>query len=165
MSGATTAPEIAVDVLVEAGAWPKPAPLKRLVRRAALASLAAARPPLSGAPELSAVFTDDAHIGILNRQFRGKDSPTNVLSFPGTPAESDRFGPMLGDIVLALETIEKEAERQNLTFDAHLTHLIVHGFLHLLGYDHIEEAGAAVMEGLETAVLATLRIADPYADA
>jgi probable rRNA maturation factor len=159
------APTVAIDVLVEAGAWPKPAGLRSLVRRATAAALEAARPPLSGSPELSAVFTDDAHIRKLNRHFRRKDAATNVLSFPAPAAESGRFGPMLGDIVLALETIEKEAENQNLTFEAHLTHLIVHGFLHLLGYDHLGEADATIMEGLETAILADLGVADPYAEA
>ena len=111
------------------------------------------------------VFTDDAHIHRLNRHFRDKDKPTNVLSFPAGPPIGGRFGPLLGDIVLARETIAREAEGQGLTIDDHLTHLIVHGFLHLVGYDHVEDADAAVMERLETAILASLGIADPYAGA
>jgi probable rRNA maturation factor len=86
------------------------------------------------------------------------------LSFPAPGQEKGGFGPLLGDIVLARETIDKEAELAGLTPAAHLTHLIVHGFLHLLGYDHLHDADAAIMEGLETAVLAGLGIADPYAD-
>ena len=99
----------------------------------------------------------------LNRDYRGKDKPTNVLSFPRRRLLAGRLGPLLGDIVLAAETVAREAEDEGLALDDHLTHLIVHGFLHLLGYDHEDEAEAAVMEGLETAILGGLGIADPYA--
>lgn len=155
-------PDVAVDILVEAGNWPKKAGLKRRVERAVDAALAVARPPIAASAEISVVFTDDAHIRTLNDRFRGKDKPTNVLSFPAPGTGKGRFGPLLGDVVLALETIENEAKNLGLTFEAHLTHLIVHGFLHLLGYDHLHESEAATMEGLETHVLAELGIADPY---
>ena len=155
-------PDFAVDVLVEAGAWPKKAELKRRVERAVGAALAVAKPRLAAAAEISVVCTDDAHIRALNSRFRGKDKPTNVLSFPASGTGKGRFGPLLGDVVLALETIENEAKTLGLTFEAHLTHLIVHGFLHLLGYDHLNESDAATMEGLERHALADLGIADPY---
>jgi probable rRNA maturation factor len=120
--------------------------------------------PLKFAPpaEVSLVFTDDAHVRRLNRAYRGKDSATNVLSFPA-PANNSAFGPPLGDIALAAETVRREASAEGVTLGEHISHLLVHGFLHLVGYDHENEAEAAVMEGLETAILARLGIADPYA--
>jgi len=151
-----------VDLLVEAGAWATEPALRRLVERAMAAAMAAARPLVAPDSELSLVFTDDAHVRRLNRQYRGKDSRTNVLSFPAPAARPGVVGPLLGDVVLAHETVAREADEQGLAFDAHLTHLIIHGFLHLLGYDHEEEGEAAVMEGMETRVLGHLGIADPY---
>ncbi len=109
------------------------------------------------AGELSLALMDDARIQQLNKDFRGKDKPTNVLSFPsGGPA------PMLGDIVLALETVRREAQAKNISVEDHTTHLIIHGFLHLQGYDHVAEAEAGVMEALEIAALADLNIDNPY---
>lgn len=111
---------------------------------------------------VSLLLGDDAALAALNRQFRGKDGPTNVLSFP--PAEGDAGGAgFLGDIALAAETVAMEAEFQGKRFDDHAAHMIVHGFLHLLGYDHMEPAGAESMEGRERMILASLGIADPYA--
>jgi len=155
---------VSVDLLVEAGDWPPPRTLKRLADRAIAAAVSKARPKLAATAEVSLVATDDAHVRRLNRAYRKKDKPTNVLSFPAKPAESGRFGPLLGDIVVARETIAREAEAGGLTFEDHLSHLIVHGFLHLLGYDHVHDADAAIMERLETAILAELGIADPYSE-
>ncbi|NTE85088.1 rRNA maturation RNase YbeY [Agrobacterium rubi] len=116
------------------------------------------------ATELSLVFTDDASIREINAQWREKDKPTNVLSFPAYPLEpGDMPGPMLGDIVIARETVEREALDLEKSFDDHLTHLLVHGFLHLFGYDHIQADDAEEMEGLETRILAKLGLSDPYA--
>lgn len=118
---------------------------------------------MKGAAELSVVLTNDEEQQGLNRDWRGKDSSTNVLSFP----QIEPFGPVtgiLGDITLARETILREAEDQGTSFDHHFTHLVVHGTLHILGYDHIEDDEALVMEGLETQILAGLGIADPYAE-
>jgi probable rRNA maturation factor len=109
------------------------------------------------------VLTDDAAQRALNREWRGIDKPTNVLSFP----QIEPFGPvsgLLGDVTLARETLEREAGEMGIAFPDHLTHLVVHGVLHLLGYDHIEPADALVMEPLETQILGGLGIADPYAD-
>ena len=109
------------------------------------------------------LLTDDAEQRALNAQWRGKDAATNVLSFP----QLEPFAPLaglLGDISLARETLEREAAELGKSFTDHFTHLVVHGFLHILGHDHIEEADALVMEGLETQILASLGIADPYAD-
>ncbi len=105
--------------------------------------------------ELSLAFVDDTRIHALNRQFREKDKPTNVLSFP-------MDGMMLGDIVLARETIAREAGEQGKEFEHHLTHLIIHGFLHLLGYDHLDPKNASEMETIEIAALAQLGIDNPY---
>jgi probable rRNA maturation factor len=153
---------IAIDVRIEAGKWLSRAKLTALAGRSLAAAVAKARPKLAPEPELSLLFTDDAHIRVLNRQYRGKDKPTNVLSFPAPPAKPKSFGPQLGDLVFAAETIAAEAKRDAVTLDDHLAHLVVHGFLHLLGYDHEVEREAVAMERLETAILAGLGIADPY---
>jgi probable rRNA maturation factor len=118
---------------------------------------------VTGAAELSIVLTNDAEQRELNRDWRKIDKTTNVLSFP----QIEPFGPvagLLGDITLARETLEREAAEQGVTFEAHFTHLVVHGFLHILGHDHLEETEAVTMETLETKILAALGIADPYAD-
>ena len=151
-----------VDIMVEAGAWQDEPALSQVIERAIAAAMAVARPHAAPGAELSLVFSDDAHVLRLNRQYRGKDSPTNVLSFPAPGARPGVIGPLLGDIVFAHETVAREAVEQRLAFADHLTHLIVHGFLHLLGYDHEEDGEAAVMEGMETRILGNLGIADPY---
>lgn len=128
-----------------------------------LEALRQSRAKVTGVAELSIVLTDDAEQQVLNRDWRGIDRPTNVLSFP----QIEPFGPVsgiLGDITLARETVAREAAELGKSFTDHFTHLIVHGFLHILGYDHIEDADALVMEGLETQILKSLGIADPYAD-
>ena len=132
-----------------------------LADRAVFEALKQSGAKVRGVSELSIVLTDDAEQQGLNRDWRGIDKPTNVLSFP----QIEPFGPVtgiLGDIVLARETLEREAAELGKPFADHYTHLVVHGFLHILGYDHIEEAQALVMEGLETKILATLGIPDPY---
>ena len=136
--------------------------MQALADRALSAAQAAELPDIAPDAEVSLVFTDDARVRVLNRQYREKDKPTNVLSFPAAPLIPRRLGPPLGDIVMARETIAEESEAQGLDFTAHLTHLIVHGFLHLVGYDHESDDEAAVMERLETAILGRLGIADPY---
>jgi probable rRNA maturation factor len=127
-----------------------------IVRRA----VAAAAPPDTADSELSVVLTDDAEIKSLNAQWRHKDEPTNVLSFPASTAGP---GPrLLGDIVIAYETTAREAEQEAKPLADHLSHLAVHGFLHLLGYDHESDADATVMERLEREILARLGVPDPY---
>ena len=119
---------------------------------------AAAAEGVAGA--VSLLLADDAAVTALNRDFRGRDAPTNVLSFP--PAPEAREPGFLGDIALAAETIAREAENQGKSIECHAAHLVVHGFLHLLGYDHESEADAEAMEARERAILASLGIADPY---
>ncbi len=118
--------------------------------------------------EVSVALTDDAALQALNKAWRGKDRPTNVLSFPAEmpdlPPGALQATP-LGDIALAAETVQREAREQDKSFDDHLTHLTVHGLLHLLGYDHETTDDAAEMEALEIEILARLGVADPYRDA
>ena len=111
---------------------------------------------------VSLLLGDDATIASLNAQFRGKPGPTNVLSFPPSPDNPVAEG-FLGDIALAVETIVEEANFQGKRFEHHAAHLAVHGFLHLLGYDHEESADAEAMEARERAILASIGIEDPYA--
>lgn len=114
--------------------------------------------------ELSMLFTNNAHIQEINAQWRNKDKPTNVLSFPAFAlSPGQKPGPLLGDIALAYETIKDEAQTEEKPFDHHLTHLIIHGLLHLLGYDHETEKQAEEMEALERKILHALAIPDPYA--
>jgi len=119
--------------------------------------------PIIGPAELSLLLTNDARQRELNREWRDKDSSTNVLSFPNLPPFTPLSG-LVGDISLARETVEREAGAQKKTFAAHFSHLVVHGFLHILGHDHIETNEAELMERLETDILAELGIEDPYAD-
>jgi probable rRNA maturation factor len=156
-----TAPPLDIAVIVNDDAWPEN--LEARAEQAILAAMALAKPKVKGAAELSILLTNDAEQHELNQQWRGKDSSTNVLSFP----QIEPFGPvvgLLGDITLARETLEREAAEQGTSFDDHFTHLVVHGFLHILGYDHLDDAEALQMESLETQILATLGVEDPYAD-
>jgi len=152
-----------IDIALEAGDWPDETSLAAIAQTATGAALAELGIDTGVQAELSLLFTDDAHIQTLNREWRAKDKPTNVLSFPAFDvAPGDPLPPMLGDIVLARETIESEAALEQKPFDHHLTHLIVHGLLHLLGYDHEMEEEAEEMEALERAALRRLAIPDPY---
>lgn len=156
--------DLDIDLMVEAGAWPDEASLRAMVERAVPAALAEAEVEEGDGAELSLVFTDDAAIQKLNAEWRGKDKPTNVLSFPAFPvAPGDPLPPMLGDIVLAYETVVREAAEENKPLENHITHLIIHGLLHLLGYDHETDEEAEEMEALERQALARLAIPDPYA--
>jgi probable rRNA maturation factor len=135
-----------------------------LCRQAAEATLAGGR---RGRRPSSVAFllTDDAEMRRLNQRYRGKNKPTNVLSFPGAPEDGPvpRAMPRhLGDIALALETVRREAKEQGKTVRSHVSHLAVHGVLHLIGHDHQSDAEAEAMEALEKRILAGLGIADPY---
>ncbi|MGP2491542.1 rRNA maturation RNase YbeY [Mesorhizobium sp. PUT5] len=153
-----------IDLSVEAGEWPPQERLAELVDRAAAAVFAEVGAFHGGRSELSVVFCDDAAIRKLNADWRDKDKPTNVLSFPAfAVARSEALPPMLGDIVLAAETVTREAALEGKPVENHIIHLVVHGLLHLLGHDHETDPQAEEMEALERAALARLAIPDPYA--
>lgn len=155
-----------IEVLREAGDWESGT--DETVRRAAEHAYAVSRG--GEAAELCIVLGDDALVAKLNKAYRGKSGPTNVLSFPAaempdTGAPEAAFAgatPLLGDVVLARETIVREANEQKKKFADHLSHLTVHGVLHLLGHDHMEDVEADEMEALERDILEDLGIADPY---
>jgi probable rRNA maturation factor len=159
-----------LEVSIEA-AWPALPDWEELAGRAA-AALAQAVPELAN-PRLSAslLLANDAEVHALNREWRGKDKPTNVLSFPMLKREEllalTPGGPpeMLGDIALALETCTREAADKGISLEHHVTHLLIHGLLHLAGYDHeTSPDDARAMERLEINALAQMGIADPYGD-
>ena len=155
-----------IDLAVEDARWGTEIPgLEALVARAVEAGLAIAPEKPDGPVAVSVLLTDDAAVQELNRTWRGKDKPTNVLSFPAAPQpRHDEAATPLGDVVLAYETLVRESAEQSKPLQNHLAHLLVHGTLHCLGQDHeIGEAEADAMEALEVAALATLGIPDPYA--
>jgi len=144
-------------VRVDAEVWKAANNVKATVRHAVTETAAALS--TTGA-ELAIVLTDDSAIRLLNRHWRGIDAATNVLSFPTQDAGGDP--PLIGDIVLAYETIAREALAQRKAFAHHVAHLAVHGYLHLVGYDHERDAEAHEMERLERKILRRLAIPDPY---
>lgn len=162
--GRDPAGTVEIDLAEPSPLWRPALPgAARVCVRAARAALAAGGAP-SGRAELAIVLADDALLQKLNREWRGRDAPTNVLSFPA--GEGGPVAPeaplLLGDVVLAFETVAAEAQTQGKSLADHLAHLVVHGVLHLLGFDHEGAAEAQRMEALETQVLAGLGIADPY---
>lgn len=155
---------LAIAVAVEAGDWPDEAELEALARRVTAAAIADLGLVVPEGCELGVTFTGDAAIRALNAQWRGKDKPTNVLSFPAFPVSIGApLPPMLGDIVLAFETVAREAREEGKPFTDHLAHLVLHGFLHLVGHDHETDMEAEHMEAAERRILAALAIPDPYA--
>lgn len=153
---------IHVELTSEAPAWGDEAPWQKLVEQCC-ADVMAHLGMADVDSELSVLLTDDAHIQNINAQWRSQDKPTNVLSFPPVQlSPGDRPTMMMGDIVLAHETIKTEAALAAKAFDVHFTHLVIHGLLHLLGYDHVLDNDAETMENLEKDILAAKGIADPY---
>jgi probable rRNA maturation factor len=158
------APPCTIDIVVESPLWNDVSDIESHVRRAAEAAL----PPDHEDCELAVVLTDDQTMRALNARFRGKDAATNVLSFPA-PASSQRTAEgrrgepvFLGDIVIAFDTAKAEADAEGKEFCHHFAHLLVHGVLHLLGYDHCSDAEAEAMEARERAILGRLDMPDPY---
>ena len=162
---------LSIEFNIEDETWLETVPWYREValRAADLALDAVGARGLSA--EISVLLCDDARIAALNADFRDKAAATNVLSWPAhdlaPPSPGDAPPPPpdeeLGDLAFARETVEKEAQAQQITADAHFAHLFIHGLLHLLGYDHETDADADVMEGIERRALAAMGIADPYA--
>lgn len=163
---------IRIELQVAHAAWRTALPdLARRAKQAVRAALAAGAPMTGAAPtELALIFTDDRAMRGLNRTWRGKDRPTNVLAFAAQETRGGARAPsrpaagplLLGDVVLAYETVVREAAAGGVPLGDHVCHLIVHGVLHLLGYDHRRPREADVMETLEARALATLGLANPY---
>jgi probable rRNA maturation factor len=151
-----------IDVNVATPAWRRVANLEDLAKECVHQSLAVSGAALAPECEISVTFCDDAAIQALNADWRGKDQPTNVLSFP-TPGALERK-PLLGDVIVAFETVAKEAEQQGKLLRAHTAHMVAHGFLHLIGYDHETAAEAERMEALERKIAMALGFPDPYAE-
>jgi probable rRNA maturation factor len=153
-----------IDVVIESARWRGAPRAASVVRRA----IGAAAPAQARGAELSVILTSDRAIRTLNRRWRGRDKSTNVLSFPAPPPagrKTWRGAPRhLGDIVLAYETVAREARAEGKPLDHHVAHLALHGFLHLLGYDHESHGQAEAMERRERRILARLGVPDPYAD-
>jgi probable rRNA maturation factor len=151
-----------IDIAIESPLWTPMTGVTDLVEQAVSATLRHVQINLRPAAELSVLLCDDARIAALNREWRTIDAATNVLAFPAVTAEQLSAAEMLGDIVLAFETIESEARRDGKSLEDHFRHLIVHALLHLLGHDHGTGREAEQMEALERRVLRDLNIADPY---
>jgi probable rRNA maturation factor len=159
-------------VIVRSARWRRQPRAGTIVKTAILvAAKAASTPPA----ELAIVLCDDSASRALNRKWRGRDAPTNVLSFPAPPppragrgrdgGKRQNASPYIGDVVIAYETTAREAAAEGKPFKHHLAHLAVHGFLHLLGHDHDSDRDARAMERLERSILARLAVPDPYAEA
>ncbi len=155
------------EVVVAADCWQSEPDAEATVQRAIIAASQATDAEVGNA-EVAVMLTDDATIRTFNKDFRGKDAPTNVLSFPAPEMDvsdaEDAAPRALGDIAIAYETLRREADEEAKPFLHHLSHLAVHGFLHLVGYDHETDEEAEEMEALEVAILAQLGIPDPYAE-
>jgi probable rRNA maturation factor len=150
-----------IDIQVASPLWQAQPPAEQIVRDA----IAAATETISTQDmEMGILLTDDKAIRALNRQWRGVDEPTNVLSFPAAITTASAGAKFRGDLVFAYETIKRECDEEDRIFLHHLAHLAVHGFLHLLGYDHQVDAEAEEMEALETRIMARMNLPDPYLD-
>jgi len=148
-----------VDIQIQSPLW-KAQPLAEQTVRDAVTAAASV---LSTADsEVSIVLTDDSAMAVLNRDWRGIDKPTNVLSFPASGHKGSETTRFLGDIVIAYETLVRECGDDNRKFLHHLAHLTVHGFLHLVGYDHETDAQADEMEGLESKIMTRMSMPNPY---
>jgi len=149
-----------LDILVEEGDWSAFEPIEETI--CAVADIVARRFDLANV-EVAVALSSDERVRVLNRDYRGKDKPTNVLSFPtGSAVLPEGSRRPLGDLILAAETVAREAAAENKPPHHHLQHLVLHGLLHLLGYDHETEAEALTMEALEVELLAELGVPDPY---
>lgn len=154
--------DIALDIALESGHWENLEGIDELAETAIAAAIVGSGAKIPPQAEVSLLLCDDTFIRELNQKWRGIDKPTNVLSFPGGPAQGGVLNPLLGDIVIAYETAVREAQEEDKLLRDHFVHLMVHGFLHLIGYDHLIAVEAEKMEALERSILAALGIDDPY---
>jgi probable rRNA maturation factor len=153
------APAPSITIQVQSPLWEAEPAAEQTVRDGIVAAAAT----LSTADnEVSILLTDDKAIRLLNREWRGIDKPTNVLSFPAATTKASVRMPLFGDIVIAYETLKRECDDEGRIFLHHLAHLTVHGFLHLIGYDHQVEAQAEEMEGLESKIMTRMQMPDPH---
>jgi len=155
--------DVAIDILMEDAGWEALPDVAAHVEGAARAALLTCAESFDGPIEMAITLSNDAGIQLLNRQWRGKDKPTNVLSFPAAEVPEGVTPEPLGDVIIALETVGREAAEEGKRVEDHLVHLVVHGTLHLLGFDHEDDAEAEEMEEMERSILARLGISDPYA--
>ncbi|GGK34262.1 rRNA maturation RNase YbeY [Salinarimonas ramus] len=158
-----SAVDLTLEITREAGAWDTLEDVEGLCVRAAEAALVVAG--VEGLVSLELLLTDDDAIRAINLEWRNLDKPTNVLSFPAAPTPGFPGPRPLGDVVLAYETLAREAEEEGKSLADHAAHLLAHGVLHCLGYDHDTDAAAEEMEALETRAMALIGIADPYGGA
>ncbi|RXF73118.1 rRNA maturation RNase YbeY [Hansschlegelia zhihuaiae] len=154
---------VALETVRDSDLWDAIPDAERIVAAAVGAAFAEAGLVARPDAELAVTLADDERLRELNGAWRDKDQPTNVLTFPAFEPDEMADAPMLGDVILAFETVAREAREQGKAVESHLAHLVVHGVLHLFGHDHLDEAEAEAMEALETRALARLGIADPYA--
>ncbi len=152
-----------ISTLVECDAWNQHEGFEALASEVIAKAVAVTKIKLAKGAEVSLLLCDDARIREINRDWRGLDKPTNVLSFPAVPRAMLAKSPAVGDIAIAWETVAREANDEGKSFRDHYMHMVAHGFLHLLGYDHETDAEAEEMEGLEISILGALGVADPYA--
>ena len=148
-----------IDIHMQSPLWEAQPLAEKTVRTAIFEAASTLSTPEC---EVSIVLTDDSAVAKLNRDWRGIDKPTNVLSFPASRHKAGDGGRLLGDIVIAYETLERECDDENRIFLYHLAHLAVHGFLHLVGYDHGTDMQAEEMERLESKIMIRLNMPDPY---
>ncbi len=154
-----------IDLIYAAGDWSAEPEIEMLANKAIAAAVETAHLKYLPGAELSIILSDDDHLRALNNEWRKIDKPTNVLSFPVEEIEpGDVPGLLLGDIVIAYETLNREAELFDKPFADHFTHLAIHGFLHIFGYDHIDDTDAELMEDLERRCMDALGLPDPYLD-
>jgi probable rRNA maturation factor len=152
------------DILIDDPRWSDRLDPEALVNRAVAKTLDVTKAALNPHAEVSFSFSDDERIRELNSEWRKKDAPTNVLSFPASDGGDLEDALLLGDVILAYETIDREALDEGKDFAHHTAHMIVHGLLHLIGFDHESDAQAAEMENLESLILTDLGVPDPWAD-
>ncbi len=156
--------KVSLAISAPSSLWRKAPRARSLARETIAACVAECGLAAREGVEVSLLLADDAEVRALNARWRGQDKPTNVLSFPAAPPERLREAATLGDIALAFETVSREAEAAGIPIADHYRHLVAHGFLHLIGYDHQTDEEAERMEALETRIMARLGVADPYTD-
>jgi probable rRNA maturation factor len=156
--------KLKLDICAPSPSWRKLPRARTMARQTIAACVAETGLKTRDGAEVSLLLAGDAEVRALNARWRGLDRPTNVLSFPSTPADRLPHSATLGDVALAFETLAREAETWGVPLADHFRHLVTHGFLHLIGYDHETDDEAERMEALETRILARLGVADPYAD-